>query len=145
MDTPSNIDSIEGGCLCKAIRYRIVGVPLSSIICHCNTCRKASAAPSVGWLTFGLANFAFLSGSPHSFQSSPGVTRKFCGLCGSPLTYESARDPGTIDVTTVSLDSPGLFPPTREVWLEHKLAWEATNESIAQFPRGTSEGAKIDT
>ena len=97
----------------------------------------------MGWLTFGLANFEVLSGRPQSFESSQGVTRKFCPLCGSPLTYESDRDPGTIDVTTGSLDRPDLFPPTREVWLEHKLAWEATNESIGHYPRGTSEGPKI--
>jgi hypothetical protein len=145
MALQSNIESVEGGCLCKSVRYRVAGLPLSSIVCHCNTCRRASAAPSVGWLTFDLANFELLSGNPQSFQSSPGVTRRFCRLCGSPLTYENDRDPGTIDVTTASLDSPGLFPPTREVWLEHKLAWEATNESIGQYPRSTSEGPKIGT
>ena len=139
METLSNAQAVEGGCLCGAVRYRMTGAPLSSIICHCRTCRKANAAPTVAWLTLAIANFEFLSGSPRSFQSSLGVTRKFCGACGSPLTYESSRDPDTIDVTTVSLDSATPFPPTREVWLEHKLEWEVTNPAIDPYPRGTND------
>jgi len=41
----------EGGCLCGAVRYRMVGAPLSSAICHCASCRRASGAPTVAWLT----------------------------------------------------------------------------------------------
>jgi hypothetical protein len=138
MDTPASKSSVEGGCLCKAIRYRVAGAPISSLICHCNTCRRASSAPSVAWLTFASANFALLSGHLRTFQSSPGVTRTFCSSCGSPLTYESDREPGTIDVTTVSLDDPGRFPPTREVWLDHKLAWEQTNASLDHRAQGST-------
>lgn len=138
MDTPASASSIEGGCLCKAIRYRVAGAPISSIICHCNTCRHASAAPSVAWLTFPSADFALLSGSPRSFHSSPGVKRSFCASCGTPLTYESDREPGTIDVTTGSLDDPGRFPPTREVWLDHKLPWEETNASLDHCAHGST-------
>ena len=144
MPTDQDLHRAEGGCLCKSIRYRVTGAPLSSIICHCNSCRKASGAPSVGWLTFNVANFEVLSGELRSFQSSPGVTRKFCGVCGSPITYENDRDPETIDVTTVSLDSPDRFPPVREVWLEDKVTWEVTNECVGQFPRSSGEGPKID-
>jgi len=83
----------------------------------------------VAWVTFDTANFKVLSGKLRSYRSSPRVTRKFCSACGSPITYESDRDPGSIDVTTVSLDNPDRFPPTREVWLEHKIGWEVTNEN----------------
>lgn len=127
----------EGGCFCGSVRYRVTGAPLSSIICHCHSCRKASAAPSVAWLTFNVAKFELLSGQLRSFRSSPGVTRKFCAVCGSPITYAHDRDPESIDVTTVSLDNPDRFPPTREVWREHKIAWEVTSEALDQFPRGS--------
>jgi hypothetical protein len=140
MSTDQDMHRAEGGCLCKSVRYQVTDAPLSSIICHCNSCRKASGAPSVGWLTFNVGNFELLAGELRSFQSSPGVTRTFCGVCGSPITYENDRDPGTIDVTTVSLDNPDRFPPVREVWVEHKLAWEVTNETLDQFPTTSGEG-----
>lgn len=131
---------VEGGCLCSVIRFRVTGAPLASIICHCNTCRKASSAPSVAWLTFDRSNFQLLSGKPSSFHSSPGVVRRFCGACGSALLYESDESPKAIDIATISLDAPSLFPPTREVWLEHKVPWEANNRSIGQYPKGSGDG-----
>ncbi|WP_456305410.1 GFA family protein [Gluconacetobacter sacchari] len=32
---------MEGGCLCRAVRYIAEGEPTSSGICHCETCRRA--------------------------------------------------------------------------------------------------------
>jgi hypothetical protein len=107
----------EGGCLCGAIRYRIEGAPLSSIVCHCATCRRASGGSTVAWLTVNRARFEILSGSPSAFG----------GTCGTALTYENTKNPTTIDITTSSLDDPNQFPPTEEVWLEHKLSWQSTD------------------
>ena len=42
---------LEGGCLCGAVRYRISGSPLSSVNCHCESCRRASGAPAVAWIS----------------------------------------------------------------------------------------------
>jgi hypothetical protein len=134
----------EGGCLCGAVRYRISGVPLFSVICHCATCRKASAAPTVAWLTFERAHFEILAGRPQPYQSSSGVTRGFCNACGSALTYEKAATPSTIDVTTLSLDDPTVFPPTAEVWLEHRVPWQASNGSLGQFLQGAEADAPAE-
>jgi hypothetical protein len=79
--------TIEGGCLCGAVRYRIHGEPIVSGTCQCRSCRKASAAAIVPWLQVSSEQFAFTAGQPVEFQSSPPVTRSFCGRCGTPLTY----------------------------------------------------------
>jgi hypothetical protein len=132
--------TLEGGCLCKAFRYRVAGIPLFSIICHCGTCRRASAAPSVAWVTFERHQVEFLAGSARtsrSYESSPGVVRSFCGTCGSAISYETDSSPSTIDLTTLSLDDPMAFPPTAEAWLEHRVAWEAVNLALDQYPQGS--------
>ena len=134
------MESNEGGCLCKSVRYLVRGAPLSSIICHCLSCRKSSSAPSVGWLMFESDKFEVVRGSPQSFESSPGVVRSFCATCGSALLYRSKEAPGTLDITTVSLDEPNVFPPTREVWLEHQISWEARSNGLDHYPRGSSDG-----
>jgi len=131
----------QGGCLCSAIRFRISGTPLFSSLCHCATCRRASAAPTVAWLTVERAHFQMLSGSPHLYRSSQGVVRRFCRSCGSQLTYESTAHPNTVDVTTLSLDNPNAFAPTLEVWLEHRISWQVPSQSLTQYPRGTDHGA----
>ena len=134
----------EGGCLCKAIRYRIAGEPVYSAICHCESCRRASAAPSVAWLTFHRRQIEMLAGEPRHYRSSPDVIRQFCGTCGSPIFYETAGSPGTIDLTTASLDDPTTFPPTREVWVEEKLWWEPVSHTLDQYPRDNGAGPYAD-
>jgi hypothetical protein len=128
----------EGGCLCGAVRYRVVGAPLSSSICHCITCRRASGAPTVAWVSVNRSQLEILAGNPRAFQSSPNVVRRFCATCGSALSYENADDPKTIDITTVSLDDPNRFPPSAEVWVEHKVSWQMTDASRTQRPKGSS-------
>ena len=127
----------EGGCLCSAIRFRISGEPVFSSICHCATCRRASAAPTVAWLTFDRGQVEILSGNPRTYRSSQGVARQFCGTCGSQLSYETVESPTTIDITTASLDNPNLFPPTMETWVEHRVSWQSADQRRAQYPRST--------
>ena len=127
--------SAEGGCICGAIRYRATGQPTNSMICHCQTCRRVSAAPVVAWVTFPRAQFQFLQGHPSEYHSSPPVRRTFCGSCGTPLTYELDDSPEFIDITTCSLDTPGSFPPTHHSWLSHDIAWVQFGDGLPTFPQ----------
>lgn len=126
---------IQGGCLCSAIRFRISGEPIFSCVCHCSTCRRASAAPTVAWLTFDRGQVEMLSGNPRTYRSSQGVVRQFCGTCGSQLAYESVASPETIDISTASLDNPNLYPPTLEVWLEQRVAWQTPDASRVHYKK----------
>ena len=127
----------QGGCLCSAIRFRVSGEPIFSSVCHCATCRRASAAPTVAWLTFDRGQVEIISGQPRVYRSSQGVVRQFCGTCGSQLSYEQADRPTTIDITTASMDNPNLFPPTMEVWLENRLSWQGADAARAHYVRST--------
>ena len=69
--------------------------------------------------------------------------RTFCGKCGTPLTYQRAATPDKIDVTTVSLARPDDFAPTKEIWIEHKLAWESLNADLEHYPRSSAGGASV--
>src|SRR5512140_1500882 len=113
---------VHGGCACGAVRYQVEGPPSNSMICHCQTCRRVSAAPVMAWVTFDKSGFAIVKGTASEYSSTAPVKRAFCASCGTPLTYEH-RDHATIDVTTCSLDQPGLFPPTHHSWLSHDIAW----------------------
>ena len=128
--------TIEGGCLCGEVRYRIQGEPLISGTCQCRSCRKASAAAMVPWIHLNLENFSFTAGQPVSFNSSPSDTRTFCGRCGTPLTYWKTSYERTIDVTTCSLDDPEAFPPVGHVWTSHKLSWVKLADGLPCFEEG---------
>ena len=137
--------SIEGGCLCRAVRYQALGEPLAKTLCHCRTCRLASGAPSVAWVVFRASEFRFSAGSPARFQSSPDVIRTFCSKCGTPLTYQQRSKTDTVDVTTVTLDSPESFAPTKEIWIEHRLSWESLNVDMAHYAKSSTGASPIDT
>jgi hypothetical protein len=127
----------EGGCLCGEVRYRVTAPPIARSICHCRSCRLASGAPSVAWAVFSPGDFRYLCGHAVRFNSSPTVTRAFCGRCGTPLTYQSSQRPEAIDVTTATFDTPDAFPPAKEIWTEHRISWERVNDAIPQFPRSS--------
>jgi hypothetical protein len=132
--------AIEGGCACGAMRYRADAAPMSSMVCHCASCRRASAAPLVPWVTFANDGFAFTTGRPAIFASSPLVRRGFCAACGTPLTYERAERPGEIDVTTCSLDEAEAHPPTYHAQTGDDLGWVRAWDRLPTFSGWKSEG-----
>lgn len=115
-------DSLEGGCLCGAIRYCIEGVPENVGHCHCWQCRKAGGA--------AFATFAWVAGdkiswsgdAPVKFASSDVATRWFCKMCGSMLAFKYNIDDG-VDVAVGSLDNPSAIQPTMHVWYDSRLKW----------------------
>ncbi len=127
------MDPFPGGCLCGALRYEIDGAPSSSI-CHCRSCRRASGAPTVGWLVVERERFRIISGELRTIRSSPPVTRGFCPRCGTPVTYVHDDNPGFVEFTTATLDQPDAFPPTHEIWLSEKIAWAADRPDPPALP-----------
>jgi hypothetical protein len=136
--------TVEGGCLCGVVRYQATGDALARTLCHCRSCRLAAGAPSLAWAVFPGDAFRFTSGTPIQFASSPGVTRSFCGICGTSLTWQHASRAESIDVTTATLDDPDAFAPTKEIWVEQRIGWEALNPAIAHYARSSVGASPID-
>ncbi len=130
---------ITGGCLCGAIRYRLTEPPSSSGVCHCETCRRTASAPALPYAGISLAAFAVTKGEPVSYRSSVRVVRRFCGTCGSPLTYFNEDKPDKIDIMTCSLDDPGSVPPTEHVWVSEKLSWDVLGDGLHAYATGERE------
>jgi hypothetical protein len=124
-----------GGCLCGQVRYRALGKPTGSMICHCKTCRRVSGAPVVAWVTFPKDRFELSRGNPSAFHSTPPVRRTFCGGCGTPLTYQHQDSPDTVDIATCTLDEANAFPPTHHSWLSHDLEWVRFGDGLPTFPQ----------
>jgi hypothetical protein len=124
----------RGRCLCGAVRYRVTGEPIWVAHCHCDSCRRASSAALVTWAGFRRPDFAFTAGEPAAYRSSPGVVRRFCPRCGSPLTYESLRWPEETHVQVCSFDDPTAFQPTRHVHVAEQLPWLHLADGLERNP-----------
>jgi len=116
-------DSLRGGCLCGATRYVVRGIPRVAAFCHCSMCRRSAGAPVTAWAMFDASAFELEKGTPRTYASSPEVKRRFCGDCGTQLTFEADFLPGLVDVTVGSLDDPGALPPRMHIWDDSRLAW----------------------
>jgi hypothetical protein len=138
-DYPMNEQAYDGGCQCGTVRYRISGAPRSSTICFCRSCRLSSGAPAVGWLVVPVDRFQWLAGQPKRYRSSTRVTRGFCIDCGTLLTYQHDDSPGTIDLTTVTVDRAEAVAPTQEIWLSDKVAWAASDPRLRHWPRDVED------
>jgi hypothetical protein len=84
--------SLEGGCLCGAVRYRISGAPRSADYCHCRMCRRAAGAPVVARLTVANGFFSWTRGEPAVYRSSLDAERFFCRECGTQLALRDEPD-----------------------------------------------------
>jgi hypothetical protein len=125
-----------GGCHCGAIRYSLDGEPKNSSVCHCESCRRTTGGLATAWLGYPNAALKVEHGQPKTYNSSGGVKRQFCGTCGTSLFYFNEPGmPGIVDVLTVTLDDPMVFPPALHVQMKDALPWEAKLDGLPRFDR----------
>ncbi|RSZ60759.1 GFA family protein [Massilia atriviolacea] len=126
--------SLLGGCCCGAVRYETSDQVFHRTICHCPTCRRSCAAPHVAWFSVARADYRITAGRPAQWQSSRGVTRSFCGACGTQLSYARSDCPDEIDVTTCSLDDPEPLAPHDHTFDGYRLSWDRGDDGTPHYP-----------
>jgi hypothetical protein len=117
------IPPITGRCLCGDVSFAATEAPLWQAHCHCESCRRACAAPFTSF--FGVANGAWewTGAVPATYASSPGVWRDFCSRCGAQMAYRSTRFPGEVHFYAASLDDPSQYQPRLHVHTDEQLPW----------------------
>ena len=123
---------LAGGCLCGAIRYQISAEPRSADYCHCRMCRRAAGAPVVARLTVANEAFAWTTGAPAVYRSSPNAERFFCPKCGTQLALRD--EPDYLDVTLASLDTPEAARPRYHIWTASRIGWFDTADDLPRYP-----------
>jgi hypothetical protein len=137
-------EELAGGCLCGAVRFRAAGPPLWVAHCHCESCRRATAAAMATYAGYPRARVVFTKGRPASHGSSPGVTRGFCAGCGTPLGYESTRWPGELHLFLCTFDDPAALAPRAHVHTAEQLAWLHLADGLPRYARTAAEGPPLD-
>src|SRR5688500_6490576 len=122
--------SLEGGCQCGSVRYRIVGSSLIAAICHCTMCRRANAAPIVAWAMYKEEQVTFLNERPTPYQASPEATRRLCGRCGTQISFVADYIPGLVDITIARLYHPNAVSPTLHYCYSRHLEWMVLSDSL---------------
>ena len=128
--------TLEGGCLCGAVRYHLDGDIEESAYCHCRTCQRQSGAPVVAWFAIAPNAFAYTKGKPKGYRASDRATREFCGDCGTYLLFREDDATASLGVNTATLDDPAQVPPTFHIWHESHIAWFETADTFQRHAKG---------
>lgn len=131
---------LEGGCYCGAVRYVAEGPPVHCTLCHCEDCRRVSGAPALAWFSVPPDRLRVTKGAPRQWRSSAPVTRSFCADCGAQLTYQHDATADEIDITTCSLDNPGLAAPQDHTFASRRVSWLELCDHLPAYPRTRLEG-----
>lgn len=127
---------LTGACHCRRVRYETDGSPFNATICHCTDCRRVSGAASVAWFSVPRASLRWTGAMPAAYASSPGVTRRFCGTCGTSLTFEDEqRHPDELDIATATLDDPDRAPPKDHVFASQRPVWDVIGDGLPVHAR----------
>ena len=89
---PAEEIHVAGHCYCGEVRFEVhlpAGEdPFFTEYCHCDSCRRAHAAPLYYVVCVDSAHFTFTAGEQlltHYTRPSGRITRTFCASCGSTV------------------------------------------------------------
>lgn len=123
--------TVDGGCLCGAVRFRVTLPSKWCAHCHCQMCRRYHGAGYVTWAGFVTERFEWLEGDAVKwYASSPGAERGYCGTCGSSLLFRSERWPGEMHVALGCLDGPIDRSPQAHAYHDDRVDWMAVDDAL---------------
>jgi hypothetical protein len=130
-----NSISIEGGCLCGAVRYVVHCAPSVVLNCHCSDCRKATGAPFVTWAVFPRDALAWTGAQPKRVSWADRL-RLFCPECGTPLGVLPGEHADIVVVAVGSMDRPEHIEPAYDAWTQDRLPWLRLADSLPHYVAG---------
>ncbi|MGB3178573.1 MAG: GFA family protein [Albidovulum sp.] len=114
---------MRGHCLCGAVSFEVDAPVQACVNCHCDSCRRQCAAPMTTYIGVLDGQWRWTGVEPKIYNSSPGVERRFCATCGSPVSFRSKKMSGVMHLYVAALEEPGNLEPTLHVAYEEKLPW----------------------
>ena len=128
--------TVEGGCRCGRVRFRLSGAPIFTAACHCRGCQRMTASAYSVSGAWPAGNFAIVAGEP-VIGGLHGATRHyFCGHCMSWMFTRPEGFDGFVNVRTTLLDVPPTDAPFLETCTAEALPWAQTGaaHSFEGFP-----------
>jgi hypothetical protein len=121
---------MTGHCYCGAVKFEVTGGSGWIGHCHCESCRRQSGSVMTTFAQFRPEQVVFTGAMPNRHSSDDGVTRSFCGACGSPVAYEQASRPDEIHLQLGLFDDLEPLAPQNHSFLEEKPSWLHADEHL---------------
>jgi hypothetical protein len=127
---------ITGGCLCKAVRYRINSAPLVTRMCWCRLCQYLGAGSATINTCFASEAIT-VSGELRDFRSVADsgnvMHRRFCPTCGTPVFSAAEARPQLTFVRSGTLDDRELAKPAMIIWWSQAPSWACADDNIPRL------------
>ena len=120
--------SLDGGCTCGAVRYRMTSKPMFVHCCHCRWCQRESGASFALNAIIEADRVVLLEGTPEVVDtpSNSGKGQKIsrCPNCRIALwsTYAGAGEALRF-LRVGTLDEPDRVPPDIHIFTASKQPW----------------------
>lgn len=132
----------EGGCYCKAVRYKVDGDPVFKGQCHCRECQYGSGGSVNIIMAVPDTAFSYTAGEVKGFQRKDletPVTREFCPECGTQVVSRAPSLPGTTIIKVGTFDDPSVFGnPDVAIFTVDKQSFHHIPEGMPSFERTPS-------
>lgn len=124
-----------GGCLCGSVRFEIKGPIRNIVYCHCSQCRKAQGSAFATNGVVSTADFDIVSGADSltGYESTPGQTKYFCKICGSPILSKTESKPEQVRVRLGTIDSDIVERPMAHIFATSKANWEEIADGLPHY------------
>ena len=122
--------SSSGHCYCGTVKFETRGNSDWIGHCHCESCRRQSGSVMTTFAGFKHDQVIFTGAMPNRHSSDDGVTRSFCGQCGSPIAYESTDRPDEIHLHLGLFDDLEPLVPADHSFLNEKPSWLHADEHL---------------
>ena len=124
----------EGSCVCKTVRWRAQAKLDAVTHCHCSMCRKAHGAPFASYTGVPASRFEWLAGEGAiaRHESSPGMERTFCRVCGSVAPYPFGDDRMGIPAGGVDTGAADL-EVSAHIFVASKASWHRIDDGLPQY------------
>jgi hypothetical protein len=118
--------SVQGGCLCGAVRFELTVPPISAGYCHCTRCQRRTGTGFSCSAFIDRAALRWLQGEDLIkgwLPPTDGAEKCFCGECGAHL-FSRTRDGLRVGIRMGAFDTdPGVRPSTRQ-FVGNAASWE---------------------
>ena len=126
---------IDGGCDCKAVRYRMRSPPLFVHCCHCRWCQRESGSAFALNAMIEADRVVNLAAEPELVDtpSGSGLGQKIarCPACKVALwSHYAGSGPVMKFVRVGSLDQPDLLPPDVHIFTASKQPWVVLSQDV---------------
>jgi hypothetical protein len=109
--------SINGKCLCGAVRITASAPPIAARTCWCRNCQFIAAGSSTVNACFRKEDVTItgpLKDFPITADSGNVLHWRFCPTCGTQVSSEAEVRPHLIFIRAGTLDDPSLAAPMRQ-------------------------------